>query len=67
MKRTLLVFTILLSVLRLPNSYQPNTKREIAAVTPSREDVGLPASGFVFCCFNNGYKITPPPKTSSPS
>lgn len=47
-------------VLRLPNSYQPNTRREIADVVPSREDVGLPASGLVFCCFNNGFKITPP-------
>jgi predicted O-linked N-acetylglucosamine transferase (SPINDLY family) len=26
---------------------------------PCRADVGLPVSGFVFCCFNNNYKITP--------
>ena len=26
--------------------------------TTSRADHGLPERGFVFCCFNNGYKIT---------
>src|SRR5262249_29376349 len=26
---------------------------------PSRTQAGLPESGFVFCCFNNSYKITP--------
>ncbi|MGA8494347.1 MAG: tetratricopeptide repeat protein [Xanthobacteraceae bacterium] len=43
----------------LPDCYQPNdTRREIAA-TPSRADCGLPAQGFVFCAFNNSFKITP--------
>ncbi|MFZ9562849.1 MAG: tetratricopeptide repeat protein, partial [Burkholderiales bacterium] len=47
-------------VVRLPDSYQVNdTKRLIAGHTPTRVDAGLPASGFVFCCFNNNYKITP--------
>lgn len=26
---------------------------------PSREQCGLPSTGFVFCCFNNAYKIEP--------
>jgi predicted O-linked N-acetylglucosamine transferase (SPINDLY family) len=26
---------------------------------PSRADAGLPAKGFVFCNFNNAYKLTP--------
>ena len=26
---------------------------------PSRAEEGLPEHGFVFCCFNNSYKITP--------
>jgi predicted O-linked N-acetylglucosamine transferase (SPINDLY family) len=26
---------------------------------PNRLECGLPKSGFVFCCFNNGYKILP--------
>jgi predicted O-linked N-acetylglucosamine transferase (SPINDLY family) len=44
----------------LPDSYQVNdASRAIAATTPARADVGLPNDGFVFCCFNNTYKITP--------
>lgn len=47
-------------VVRLPDSYQSNdAKRQIAKTTPGRAECGLPASGFVFCCFNNNYKITP--------
>jgi len=44
----------------LPDCYQCNdTKRSIAAGTPTRADAGLPDSGFVFCSFNNNYKLTP--------
>jgi len=44
----------------LPNSYQVNDrKRAIADKMFSREELGLPSTGFVFCCFNNSYKITP--------
>ena len=44
----------------LPNSYQVNdAKRKIADKAFTREELGLPSSGFVFCCFNNNYKITP--------
>src|SRR6202041_1665147 len=40
--------------------YQVNDdRRVIAEVTPTRGDLGLPPDGFVFCCFNNHYKITP--------
>lgn len=47
-------------VIRLPHSYQPNDRhRAIAPDTPSRPELGLPATGFVFCCFNNPYKLTP--------
>lgn len=43
----------------LPGSYQPNDdKRAIAAITPTRAELGLPDGRFVFCCFNNLYKIT---------
>jgi len=34
-------------------------KYVLATRTPSRKEVGLPAEGFVFCCFNNNWKITP--------
>jgi protein O-GlcNAc transferase len=44
----------------LPHSYQVNDKRPGAAATPiARTEFGLPPTGFVFCCFNNNYKITP--------
>jgi protein O-GlcNAc transferase len=44
----------------LPHSYQPNdTRRAISQPVPSREACGLPAEGFVFCSFNNSYKISP--------
>ncbi len=36
-----------------------DTKREVLP-PPSRADAGLPESGFVFCCFNHNWKITPP-------
>lgn len=44
----------------LPNSYQVNdTHRKISDKVFTRQELGLPAKGFVFCCFNNNYKITP--------
>jgi len=47
-------------VVTLPGSYQVNdSSRPIAAETPTRAAAGLPERGFVFCCFNNSYKITP--------
>lgn len=48
------------AVVRLPGCYQVNdSKRRIAEHCPSRQQLHLPPSGFVFCCFNNNYKITP--------
>ncbi|MBO0733447.1 MAG: tetratricopeptide repeat protein [Methylocapsa sp.] len=47
-------------IVHLPHCYQPNdTKRLIADLTPTRAQCGLPEQGFVFCSFNNTYKITP--------
>ncbi len=47
-------------IVRLPGSYQCNdSKRAIAETAPTRAEAGLPETGFVFCCFNNNYKITP--------
>jgi len=47
-------------IVYLPNSYQVNdSKRHISEHVFSREELGLPKKGFVFCCFNNNYKITP--------
>ena len=45
----------------LPHCYQVNdSKRKISARDFSRSECGLPPYAFVFCCFNNGYKILPP-------
>jgi len=47
-------------VIYLPDCYQVNdSKRKIAAHTPTRAELGLPEQGFVFCCFNNNHKINP--------
>ncbi|MFN6252865.1 MAG: tetratricopeptide repeat protein [Acetobacteraceae bacterium] len=47
-------------IVHLPDSYQANDDRRlIAPETPPRAEAGLPADGFVYCCFNNAYKITP--------
>jgi predicted O-linked N-acetylglucosamine transferase (SPINDLY family) len=46
-------------VLRMPHSYLPfDDTRPVAAAAGGRQSVGLPAHGFVFCAFNNGFKIT---------
>ena len=47
-------------VVRLPDSYQVNDAgRAIDEHAPPRGELGLPGHGFVFCCFNNTYKILP--------
>lgn len=47
------------AIVQLPQCYMPNdTKRKIADEMPTRQAHGLPETGFVFCSFNNAYKIT---------
>jgi predicted O-linked N-acetylglucosamine transferase (SPINDLY family) len=47
-------------IMYLPNSYQVNdNRRGIAEQEFTRAELRLPQSGFVFCSFNNNYKITP--------
>jgi predicted O-linked N-acetylglucosamine transferase (SPINDLY family) len=47
-------------IVYLPNSYQVNDRqRVIASREFSKQELGLPEDGFVFCCFNNNFKITP--------
>jgi len=43
----------------MPDSYQPHGRLGIISAKPSRAAAGLPAEGFVFCSFNQAYKITP--------
>ena len=48
-------------IVHLPDCYQVNdSQRKIAGDRPTRQGSGLPEDGFVFCCFNNNYKITAP-------
>jgi protein O-GlcNAc transferase len=43
---------------QLPDTYFVNDRtKAIAATTPSRAEAGLPANAFVFCCFNNSFKM----------
>lgn len=48
------------NLVSLPDCYQVNDrKRPISPAPLKRTDVGLPDTAFVFCSFNNSYKITP--------
>jgi predicted O-linked N-acetylglucosamine transferase (SPINDLY family) len=47
-------------VVTLPGCYQVNdSKGRVVAAAPSRAQTGLPEHGFVFCNFNQSYKLTP--------
>jgi protein O-GlcNAc transferase len=49
------------NIVQLPDCYLvTDTTRPRPASMATRSAVGLPDSGFVFCCFNNNYKITAP-------
>jgi predicted O-linked N-acetylglucosamine transferase (SPINDLY family) len=43
----------------LPRCYQPTDTTRVIAEPPPRQALGLPANGFVYCCFNANWKITP--------
>lgn len=46
------------AVVHMPASYQVNDDcQPTAAQTPTRDAQGLPPRGFVFCCFNQTFKI----------
>ena len=47
-------------IIHLPDCYQANDATRPLPPPPLRADAGLPESGFVFCCFNNSWKITAP-------
>lgn len=47
-------------VIYMPDSYQPNDRTRIISDRKySRQELGLPESGFVYCSFNANYKINP--------
>ena len=47
-------------IIYLPKCYQPNEENiPISKKIYTRKNEGIPESVFVFCCFNNSWKITP--------
>ncbi|HVY58246.1 MAG TPA: tetratricopeptide repeat protein [Xanthobacteraceae bacterium] len=46
-------------IIRLPHTYQPTDDRRAIAPPRTRSDDALPNDAFVFCSFNQAYKITP--------
>jgi protein O-GlcNAc transferase len=47
-------------IVYMPHSFQANDRQRLISETLlSRVELGLPHEGFVFCCFNHSYKITP--------
>ena len=46
-------------VLYLPDVYQVSDRQRRHSEPPTRAACGLPEQAFVFCSFNNNYKITP--------
>jgi protein O-GlcNAc transferase len=46
-------------LVRLPHCYQPSDTARPTGTPLARAACGLPPFGFVFCCFNHTYKLTP--------
>jgi len=47
-------------IIFMPNCFQvSDRKRKMSEKIISKKDFGLPDIGFIYCCFNNIYKITP--------
>jgi predicted O-linked N-acetylglucosamine transferase (SPINDLY family) len=46
-------------IVHLPHCYQVNDSSREIGETPTRAEAGLPGEGFVFCCFNAAWKISP--------
>jgi protein O-GlcNAc transferase len=53
--------TYMEKIVYLPHSYFPHDdiSRRISDRPLGRGEFGLPEHGFVFCCFNNAYKLNP--------
>jgi predicted O-linked N-acetylglucosamine transferase (SPINDLY family) len=47
-------------IVHLPDCYQANDATRMVPPAPSRSEAGLPDGTFVFCCFNNNWKIAAP-------
>jgi predicted O-linked N-acetylglucosamine transferase (SPINDLY family) len=48
-------------VVYLPECFQANDdRRPVVSAAPTRAQMGLPATGFVWCSFHSSYKLNPP-------
>ena len=47
-------------IVQLPGCYLAGDPKQPISPPTSRREAGLPAEGFVFCCFNSPWKITAP-------
>ncbi len=47
-------------LVRLPRCYQPNDRQRTIGPVPTRAEAGLPDDAFVYCCFNQPFKINRP-------
>jgi len=45
--------------LYMPDVYQVSDRQRVVGARPTKKACGLPETGFIFCSFNNNYKITP--------
>lgn len=43
----------------MPHTYHPHGRGTPLGKRPTRREAGLPEQAFVFCCFNQPYKISP--------
>jgi predicted O-linked N-acetylglucosamine transferase (SPINDLY family) len=47
-------------IVYLPNSYQVNDRQRVISLKQfTKQEMGLPNESFIFCSFNNNFKITP--------
>ena len=47
-------------IIYLPDSYKlDHSTRKVSNKTFTKKELSLPENSFVFCCFNNNFKITP--------
>jgi protein O-GlcNAc transferase len=46
-------------ILYLPSYHVNDPENLKSSRVLTRQELGLPEKGFIFCCFNNNYKITP--------
>jgi predicted O-linked N-acetylglucosamine transferase (SPINDLY family) len=47
-------------IIYLPDTHQVNDRRRVMGDEVfTRDELDLPPTGFVFCCFNNSYKLLP--------